>query len=449
MRKRIPEVLYFPTFLFNQPERIYLRTHEGETPSNRIYRQIIENIASGLDRPLDVERHLVDRMISEETVVDGVYSAIGLSKNKQQQITAAKNEISRNLTAEVFKSGTKTFGGDFGGREIIINLEVDTEQFVTPEVYAFFEIKDDGGQYEIRERSLGFRWFFSFILFTVFGSKNGTDKNTLFLFDEPAANLHSRAQMQLLESFRRITDRGNQIIYSTHSHYMINPDWLDQAFIVANAAIDYGKAYQNDNVEANTRIWLERYRTFVGQNPDKVTYFQPVLDKLDVVPSRFDVLKKSVLLEGKGDYRIVEYVQSVISKIDRAYALVPTRGATGMQELLGIFLGWSVDFVICLDDDKEGRRAREVYRSEWGLPDERVFTLGDLSGSYKNCRIEGLLDAADIALISKHYGVDKPTKGQIGLYFSEMLSTRTEVEISEKLKDFADLLHKRVSAVLS
>jgi hypothetical protein len=238
--------------------------------------------------------------------------------------------------------------------------------------------------------------------------------------------------MQLLESFARITGAGNQIIYSTHSHYMINPDWLDQAFIVSNAAIDYDKAYQNDNVEAKTDISATRYRGFVGEHPDKVTYFQPVLDKLDVAPSRLDLVKKSVLVEGKGDYRLLEYISRFGVGKERDFSIVPTRGASGMDELLGLFLGWSVPFVVCLDDDKEGKIAQKRYIEEWGLPNAVVLTLADVHADLKGKRVEDILDDADRETVCKHFDVSKISKNQIGLFFSEMLAREEKIEISNK-----------------
>lgn len=430
MREAMPEIAYFPTFLFNQPERIYLTHQEDETQANALYRTIIENIGADLPKSLDIQRHLVDRLVNEETFVDGLFTLAGLTKSKHQQITAAKNDISSHLTKAVFESWSKTFGGDFGGREILLNVDVDHDEDGKPLVYATFEIKDEGGQYEIRERSLGFRWFFSFILFTLFGTNRIKGKRTIFLLDEPASNLHSRAQMQLLESFARITQAGNQIVYSTHSHYMINPDWLDQAFIVSNSAIDYDMAYQSENVGSKTSIEAIRYRAFVGENPDKVTYFQPVIDKLDVAPSRLDLIKSSVVVEGKGDYRILEYISRVCLNLSRDYAIVPTRGAAGMDELIGLFLGWSVPFAICLDDDKEGRTAQKKYVQEWGLADSKVFTLGNVHESLAGKRIEGILEPQDIEVIKAHFESKTVSKGQIGLFFAEMLSRNEKVALS-------------------
>ena len=227
---------------------------------------------------------------------------------------------------------------------------------------------------------------------------------------------------------------------------MINPDWLDQAFIVSNAAIDYDIAYQNDNVEAKTDIRAKRYRSFVGENPDKVTYFQPVLDKLDVAPSRLDLVKPSVLVEGKGDYRILQYIMRFGLKKNTSYSIVPTRGATGMDELIGLFLGWSVPFVICLDDDKEGRAAQKTYVEEWGLSERKVLTLADIDEELRGKRIEDVLDENDRALVAAHFGTKEVTKSQIGLYFSEMLAREEEVQISDvalrRLKSFHSTVGK-------
>jgi hypothetical protein len=46
--KLIPQIVYFPTFLFTQPQRIYLTSAVGETTLNRLYREITEDVARSL-----------------------------------------------------------------------------------------------------------------------------------------------------------------------------------------------------------------------------------------------------------------------------------------------------------------------------------------------------------------------------------------------------------------
>lgn len=454
VNSRIPKIVYFPTFLFSIPEKIVLNPDENkpERAENRLYRQIIQDVASSLSNPLDIKTHVVDRMLNEPTAAEQFFSFLMLAPDKQQQINATLNQISAHLTKTVFDSWGKIFSGNFKGREISVRLGVDNLEN-RKVVYLKFILKEGVTEFDVSERSLGFRWFFSFLLFTQYRVfAKGLRGSTLFLLDEPASNLHAKAQMQLLESFGRIAGESSGIMYSTHSHYMINPAWLDQSFVVANESINYENPGEEPIFSDGevTHIVVDRYRSFVGQNPSKTTYFQPVLDKLDVVPSHLDLVRPTVLVEGKGDYFILEYGRRILLNSSSAVAVVPTRGATDMGELIGLFLGWGVEFAICLDADKAGKAARDLYLKEWRLSAEKVYTLEDVDNSLKGAVIEGLLAPSDIELIAASLKVEKPTKGQTQLFFSELLAKKEKLAFSEvflsRIKAFEE---KAVSALNS
>ncbi|SFK69800.1 AAA family ATPase [Lysobacter sp. cf310] len=453
VNRLVPKVVYFPTFLFSTPAKIVLNPDgDDESDVNRLYRQIIQDIASSLDSPLDVKTHIVDRMLSEQSAVQQLLNMMMLAPDKQQQINATLNALSAHLTKTVFDSWGKIFSGNFKGREIYVRLGVDNSDG-RQEVYLWFVLKDGATEYDVSERSLGFRWFFSFLLFTLYRVyAKGSRGSTLFLLDEPASNLHARAQMQLLDSFARIAGRSNGIMYSTHSHYMIKPEWLDQAFVVSNKAIDYeGQGEENGFVSNSpTEVIVERYRAFVAKNPGKTTYFQPVLDKLEVVPSRLDIMRPSVLVEGKGDFFILEYGLRVMLKPKKSHvSVVPTRGAAGMDELIGLFLGWGVNFLICLDADKAGKEARKRYLAEWGLSSSRVMTLEEVEGVPKGAKIEDLLSPDDIKLVSDRLQiVGKPTKSQIQLFFSEALAREERLPMSDAYLKRIEAFQRAVSGAL-
>lgn len=392
----------------------------------------------------------MDRLLNETTLGEKIIALMLLAPDKQEQVNAALNELSSHLSVTIFESWSKIFGGRFRDHEIVLRLSVDNNP-PPPKVQIQFALKHKTATYAIAERSLGFRWFFSFILFTIFRTSAKNSPPTLFLLDEPASNLHSRAQMQLIASLPKIAGQKNQIIYSTHSHYMINPDWLDQAFIVSNRAVDYSEIGTSElKIGAqNTDIHVDRYRAFVGQNPDKTTYFQPVLDKLDVIPSRIDLIKPSVLMEGKADYLILEYGRRVLLPKCSAFAVVPTRGATGMDELIGLFRGWAIPFVICLDDDAAGRNAAASYRGEWALTESNVFTLANMRDDLIGKTVEGVLETSDLKLISDHFSIEEPpTKSQIQLFFSEMLAKAQKVELSAQYRQRIVEFDKKIASVL-
>lgn len=75
---------------------------------------------------------------------------------------------------------------------------------------------------ELTERSNGLRWFFSLFIDAISDSDEDADTSVLYLLDEPGVHLHVNAQKELLRFFADLTAERNQIVYSTHSPYMID-----------------------------------------------------------------------------------------------------------------------------------------------------------------------------------------------------------------------------------
>src|ERR1700722_2273100 len=74
------------------------------------------------------------------------------------------------------------------------------------------------------DRSAGFVWFFSFlVLFSQVKKKHG---NVIILLDEPGLNLHAKAQADLLKFINEELKPHHQVIYSTHSPFMVPADDL-------------------------------------------------------------------------------------------------------------------------------------------------------------------------------------------------------------------------------
>ena len=112
------------------------------------------------------------------------------------------------------------------------------------------------------------------------------------------------AQMKLLESFPAIAKRPHRLIYTTHSHYMVEPKWLEQAYIVFNAAIGEPHKIIDESVARDSDVDVRAvpYRQFIHENPAKTSYFQPIIDTLEIRSSRFDYKIAGLIVEGKFDY---------------------------------------------------------------------------------------------------------------------------------------------------
>lgn len=75
------------------------------------------------------------------------------------------------------------------------------------------------------ERSRGFQWFFSFYL-TFLVESGKAHRGAIILLDEPGLHLHPKAQLKLLAFFQKIAAK-NQLLYSSHSMFMVDPDHVD------------------------------------------------------------------------------------------------------------------------------------------------------------------------------------------------------------------------------
>jgi hypothetical protein len=313
-----------------------------------------------------------------------------------------------------------------------------------------FQIRDGTRRFDVNDRSLGFRWFFAFMLFTQFRvARAGLYRKILFLFDEPASNLHAAAQQKLIDSFPAIARDDHMLVYSTHSHYMIEPKWLEQTFIVTNRAEAPSGLSVLDDVSLDDEsldIKVSSYRAFVNEHPNQINYFQPILDRLQVVPSRFDLSRSSIILEGKSDYYILRYASRLLGRVE--LPLIPTMGAGSFDALASLHVGWNLDFIFVLDGDKEGRAEKKRYSLEYGIPQSRLVLIGELVADVE--MIEDLLDEKALEHIVSQLSLrGKPHKGQIRRFFQERLASDNVIPIGETFSLRSQALLDALQRILS
>jgi len=383
----LPRIWYFPNFLFELPERFALNEEEegvedSERDRSRFYRSTFEQILAQTGSGANLQTHVVERLDSSERADERSLSALLLG-------------MGRVITDTVFAGWGRIFGSEPAAQEVQIEARTEDD-----EPYLELTIKSADGYYDLSERSLGFRWFFMFLLMTSFhGLESKDGRKSLFLLDEPASNLHSTAQAELLKSFDTLTEQCD-LVYSTHSHHLIDLRWLDSAYIVKNAALGSLDSfdmteYVSRRVGANTAISAAPYRRFVAEHPDQTSYFQPVLDLLDYRPSVLEPVPDVVLVEGKSDFFLLRYASEVL-ELGSDLTLVPGNGAGSLDALIRLHIGWGKSFIVLLDADAEGEKQKERYELEFGpLLNGRCLLLSEVCGDETIGDIEELLDAED------------------------------------------------------
>lgn len=379
---QLPRIWYFPNFLFELPERFDLNEVGGQDDEardkNTFYRSTFSQILDQASAGATLDAHVVDRLRSAE-------------KADQRNLKSVLLDMGRLVTKTVFEGWDRIFGRSPVAQEVELTADDD-------ELGAYIELKIKGpdGYYDLSERSLGFRWFFMFLLMTSFQGVSKNGMKPLFLLDEPASNLHSSAQAELLKSFEQLLDKCS-LVYTTHSHHLINLKWLDSAYVVKNSALGSLSFtdYLSTRMGSHTSISAMKYRRFVTEHPEQTSYFQPVLDLLEYRPSDIEPIPNVVLVEGKSDFYMLRYATEVIG-IKPSLKLVPGGGAGSLDPLIRLHVGWGKSFVVLLDGDAEGRRQRDRYMTEFGtLLQDRCFLVPDIleDPAVKEC--EGLLSASE------------------------------------------------------
>lgn len=130
----------------------------------------------------------------------------------QKLFDEAGERLSREFS-EMWRQGSYKFEFTFEGE----NLKI----WVTDAM---------GNKAPLEERSVGMQWFLSFFLVFSLESKLFYT-NTILLLDESGMTLHSLAQQDLIHFMEELA-RRNQIIYTTHSSYMIPTQHLNRAKVV-------------------------------------------------------------------------------------------------------------------------------------------------------------------------------------------------------------------------
>ncbi|MEG3438905.1 AAA family ATPase [Pannus brasiliensis CCIBt3594] len=428
IRKNIPPIIYYPNFLFNFPDVIYLEESDGEGIEQAFYRRLVQDILDSLPNQLNVKTHIIDR--------------VGQGTRQQKEaVNSVLNKMGSQITKLVFSENLSVFRTDITNKSIIVSYpEIDEEHGIFIEL----QLKDGEDSYYIRERSLGFRWFFTFLLFTQFRVlRSQGNTNLVFLFDEPASNLHQAAQQRLVGALEKLTKSGVSVIYSTHSHHLINPKWLENTYIVRNKALEYEKD-DIDNFEP-TNIEVAKYRNFVTNHPDQYTYFQPILDILEYRPSNLEPIQDVVMVEGKNDFYTLSYFQDVILQSEKKLALLPGMGSSGLDTVIRLYYAWGKKFTILLDSDKEGHRQKKRYQELFeNIVKDRLFVLEDVDPSWSGYATEKLFDDRDRIAIQNSIDVtkDKFDKKYFNLAIQENLAKAHPVSISQSTKDrFKKLLN--------
>lgn len=129
IRRKMPSILYFPTFLFEFPQRIYLTEDSNETPTNAYYRLIVQDVLDSIDDGLTIEQHIVERAREDNPSSRSAPEAVLL-------------KMGTVVSRTIFVAWNNMFGKNIQTREIIVRCYTEhvQESEEPPLVYLEFSI---------------------------------------------------------------------------------------------------------------------------------------------------------------------------------------------------------------------------------------------------------------------------------------------------------------------
>lgn len=231
---------------------------------------------------------------------------------------------------------------------------------------------------ELEDRSKGFQWFFSFYLVFLVESDEG-HKDAILLLDEPGLHLHPTAQQELICFFEELS-KSNQLIYTTHSPFLIDGDHIHRVRPVT------------EDDSGHSRVSVESWPK------DRDTIFPLQAAAGYAMVKGLFRHKKNVLVEGMSDYYYLHALSQQCLRTERFCLpndiyITPCGGTKLVGHLASLFLGLDVRPIVVLDGDDAGRIRRDALLKElYAGYESAIILLNDVvKRDYNEVEIEDIL----------------------------------------------------------
>jgi len=308
---------------------------------------------------------------------------------------------------ELIKRGIAASDNKLGDLKLELKYVINAEETKKHE-FSFKLIdstKDEAGSgFDIPKRSTGFNWFFNFILKLKYNPDYRENPNdAIYLLDEPGANLHSSGQEGLLRKLKEVAER-NQVIFGTHSQYLLDPEIINVKAV--------GIVEKKDG-----EIRVMPYGNYPRSKHEGA--LTPLIHALHLkVGFLFPQSSRVVITEGITDYYWLRLMIKHRSDIIRKdFHVVPGTGAGHLRNLISLAIG-STDgaYLVFLDNDAKGRKAREEYASFFGEAEEAKFVLYGIPGTEGDVVLEQHLSDEDRLRLTDLTGMRDVKKAIAVLY---------------------------------
>ena len=228
---------------------------------------------------------------------------------------------------------------------------------------------------ELGIRSRGFIWFFSFLAWYADVKRKG--EQIILLLDEPGLSLHAKAQHDLLRYFEIELMPYHQLIYSTHSPFMVDSSHLERVRIVEDKSLDAGDDADLEN--SGTTVLSDIF----AASPDSLFPLQGALG-YELHQTLF-IGPYTIVVGDAADLLYLQAMSAVLQKeghkgLDSRWTITPVGGSTKVPTFVAL-LGTqkNMTIAILIDNQLATQKKIEGLYKEKLLKKANVFTFSDFT----------------------------------------------------------------------
>ncbi|MFC0039571.1 ATP-dependent nuclease [Actinomadura rayongensis] len=217
------------------------------------------------------------------------------------------------------------------------------------------------------ERSRGFVWFFSFLAY--FNDLEEAATNDLILLlDEPGLSLHGRAQNDLLRLIDERLAPKHQVLYTTHSPFMVAPDHLERVRTVV------------DHDKVGTKVSSEIFKA------DSDTVF-PLLTSMGIeMTQTLFVGEHTLLLEGPSDLIYLDVLSDQVEArglegLDPRWVKTPIGGSGKLSTFVTLLGANKLDVAVLVDSSTKDVGAIKHLRDNDQLAANGLIEVSEFTGT--------------------------------------------------------------------
>lgn len=408
---RLPRMIYFSNYTRVQPS-IHLGNLADQIDTGAIDQSDSYNFGNFcLLKLLDFSAREISNLGRAPDPAAGDDEAMQAYRDQLDERTyrlnAASNELTQQIK-EIWQPGGQADGGGASGRDYTVRIQADQQ-------YLKVVVEDSlGVEVELDQRSEGFQWLVSFFI-VFFAQSTGDFANSILLLDEPGLSLHGLKQREFRRTLSALAT-SNQLLFTTHSPFLVGPDELDIVRVV-----------EMPDRATGTRV----HSDVIADDPASLLPLQEAFG-YDMAESLF-TQQRNLVLEGLTDYWYVEAVAELLREagltdLNETIALVPASSAGKVVYFATILHAHDLRVAALLDSDAAGENAANQEILVHKLGQRGILRTKDAyAGPVAAAQIEDLLRDTLVEIGKSEFGWDveavagsQPARGITDIFAEEI-----------------------------